>query len=71
MESGEQVKLQPNQVKENYVAQVAEFKEKLRLKCLQYQIDFVEADINKGFKQILQAYLVKRNKMGAWWIENY
>lgn len=65
MESGEQVKLQPNQVKENYVAQVAEFKEKLRLKCLQYQIDFVEADINKGFKQILQAYLVKRNKMGA------
>ena len=63
METGEEVRLQPNQVKENYVAQMTKFKEELKMKCLQYRIDFVEADINAGFKPILQQYLVKRTKM--------
>ena len=64
MESGERVKLQPNQVKQQYVEQVSAYQERLRLKCLQYKIDYVEADINAGFRQILQAYLVKRSKLG-------
>ena len=64
MESGERVKLQPNQVKEYYVQQVVAYKERLRLKCLQYKIDYVEADINDGFRTVLQGYLVKRNRMG-------
>ncbi len=63
METGEQVRLQSNQVKDHYVEQMAEFTESLRMKCLQYQIDFVEADINEGFRKILQSYLVKRNRM--------
>lgn len=63
MESGERVKLQPQQVKEYYVQQVAAYQERLRLKCLQYKIDYVEADINAGFRPILQQYLVKRARM--------
>jgi len=63
METGEQVRLQSNQVKEQYVEQMAKFTGKLRLKCMQYQIDFVEADIHKGFRNILQSYLVKRARM--------
>jgi len=63
METGDQVRLQSNQVKEHYVEQMAKFKEDLKFKCLQYKIDFVEADINEGFKPILQSYLVKRSKM--------
>lgn len=65
METGEQLRLQPNQVKEQYVKQVKQFKEQLKLKCMQYHVDFVEADINEGFRQILQAWLVKRSKMRA------
>ncbi len=65
LETGEKVRLQANQVKEYYTEQVKKFKDQLKLKCLQYRIDFVEADISKGFKQVLQSYLVKRNKMGA------
>ncbi|MFQ5448033.1 MAG: DUF58 domain-containing protein, partial [Saprospiraceae bacterium] len=65
METGEQLRLQPNQVKQHYVEQVARFKEELKFKCLQYQVDFVEADINAGFKPILQSWLVKRSKMKA------
>lgn len=63
MESGEKVRLQSNQVKDYYVEKMATFKEELKMKCLQYKIDFVEADINQGFKQILMPYLVKRGKL--------
>ena len=63
METGEKIKLQSSQVKDQYVKQVAEFTEALKLKCMQYKIDFVEADINKGFAAVLNAYLVKRSKM--------
>ncbi len=65
VETGEEVRLQSNQVKEHYVEQITKFKEELRIKCLQYKIDFVEADINEGFKPILQNYLVKRSRMGT------
>ncbi|MEL6925192.1 MAG: DUF58 domain-containing protein, partial [Bacteroidota bacterium] len=58
METGEQVRLQSNQVRDYYREQMGKFMEQLKMKCLQYKIDFVEADISKGFRQILQAYLV-------------
>lgn len=63
METKEEVRLQSNQVKDYYVEKMATFKENLKMKCLQYKIDFVEADINQGFRQVLMPYLVKRGKM--------
>ncbi len=63
METGEKVRLQSNKVKEMYVTKVKAFEENLKMRCLQYKIDFVEADINKGFEQVLLPYLLKRSKM--------
>ena len=63
METGEQIRLQPNQVKAYYTEQVKAFTEQLRLRCLQYNIDFVEADINRGFFPIMQTWMMKRAKM--------
>jgi len=63
IESGEEVKLQPNQVKDFYKSQMEKFLNQLRLRCMQYKIDFVAADINQDFRQILLPYFVKRNKM--------
>lgn len=63
METGEKIKLQSNQVKDQYIKQITEFTESLKLKCMQYKIDFIEADINQGFATVLNAYLVKRAKM--------
>lgn len=63
MESGEEIRLQSNQVKELYQEKVKAFAYDLKMKCLQYNIDFVEADINEGFQPVLQSYLVKRSKM--------
>lgn len=65
METSEEVKLQPNQVKEFYREQVGKYRDELRMRCLQYKIDFVEADIKDGFRPVLQQYLVKRSRMGV------
>ncbi len=63
MESGEELKLNPSQIKDQYLQSIRKFKEELELKCGQYQIDLIEADINEGFDKVLYTYLVKRNLM--------
>ena len=63
MESGEEVRLNPNDVKDLYVKEMKEKEAELKLKCGQYGIDFVEADISKGFNQVLLPFLVKRKKL--------
>ncbi len=63
METGAEVKLQSHQIKEYYTTKVAESVDTLKSKCLQYGIDYVEADINTGFYPVLYNYLVKRAKM--------
>jgi hypothetical protein len=57
------VKLNPSEVKDYYVSQVKKFEASLKLRCGQYKIDFVEADINKDFRQVLLPFLMKRTKM--------
>ncbi|MBL0310633.1 MAG: DUF58 domain-containing protein [Bacteroidetes bacterium] len=63
MESGEKVKLHSNEVKSFYVEQMKNFEKELKLRCGQYKIDFVEADINLDFRQVLTPFLLKRSKM--------
>lgn len=63
LETGQKIKLQPNQVKAHYQKHVQQFYKALKLKCHQYKIDFIEADIHQGFHQIMYAYLVKRSKV--------
>lgn len=63
LESGEEMKLHPGQVKEKYQESVQLFRKELKLKCFQYNIDLIDADINAGFYNILHSYLLKRSKM--------
>jgi uncharacterized protein (DUF58 family) len=63
VETGEQVKIHSNEVKENYVRSMSDFKKELISKCAQYHIDFVEADIHEGYRQVLLPYLLKRERM--------
>jgi uncharacterized protein (DUF58 family) len=64
MESGAEIKLQPAEVRKTYSEAIGNFHQELKMKCAQYKIDFIEADINKGFEQVLMPYLVKRERMG-------
>jgi uncharacterized protein (DUF58 family) len=63
METGEEIKLNPSQVREHYLESVDRFRKDLILKCAQYRIDLIEADINEGFDHVLLQYLIKRSKM--------
>lgn len=64
METGETIKVHTNQVKENYTAAVSSYRQQIVLKCAQYKIDLIDADMNDGFYPVLQSYLIKRQKLG-------
>lgn len=63
MESGDEVKFNPSEIKESYKRAIADYTKELKLKCGQCKIDFVEADINAGYDQVLIPYLLKRKKI--------
>jgi len=63
MESGQEIKLYPEEVRQQYLEGIGQFRKDLVLRCGQYNIDLVEADINEPFSQVLLPYLVKRSRM--------
>jgi uncharacterized protein (DUF58 family) len=63
METGEQMKLQPAEIKDFYVKSVTTYFNELKMRCANYQIDFMPVDIDKGVNQVLLSYLLKRQKM--------
>ncbi|MCL8007202.1 DUF58 domain-containing protein [Gelidibacter japonicus] len=62
VETGEYINLYPETIKEAYEDAVGSYFDELRLKCGQYQIKYVEADITKDFDKILTTYMVERGK---------
>lgn len=62
IETGEFINLYPDNVKVNYEKAVSDYFDNLKLKCGQYRIKYVEADINSGFNNILTTYMIERQK---------
>ncbi|WP_452229623.1 DUF58 domain-containing protein [Lacinutrix sp. MEBiC02404] len=60
VETGEYINLYSETVKTNYEKAVSEYFDTLRLKCGQYRIKYVEADINKNYDNILTTYMIER-----------
>lgn len=63
METGEEVSIQPAQLRENYAEAVRSFSERFRRRCLEYNVDFVEIDTNEPYDTALLAYLNKRKRL--------
>ena len=63
LETGERLRAIPSRLREHYVSTVTRFRDELKLRCGQYHIDLVEADIHAGFEQVLLPYLVKRSRL--------
>jgi len=63
IESGDEVKVHPNKIRNAYRSALNKYRHELELKCAQYHIDLVDANIHGGYNDILRAYLIKRNKM--------
>jgi uncharacterized protein (DUF58 family) len=63
LESGKSVKLNPNDVREVFQKQSSDNFGQLKLRCAQYQIDFIEVDIKGDYTEVLIPYLIKRKKL--------
>ena len=63
LESGEELKVNPVELKDEYVTQMNSFEQELKVRCGQYKIDFIPVDCTKGFESVLISYLIKRKKL--------
>ncbi len=60
VESGENINLYATSVQKKYKEKVSTYFNDLKLRCMQYKIDYIPVDINKGFNQVLISYLISR-----------
>jgi uncharacterized protein (DUF58 family) len=60
METGEKMKLHPNEIKEKYQEDIRAYFDEIKLRCVNSKIDFMSADIAEGYNQVLLKYLIKR-----------
>lgn len=63
METARELKVNPINIREKYVKARMDFHNKLKLKCMQYRIDFVAADSEEGFENVLLSFFHKRSKL--------
>jgi uncharacterized protein (DUF58 family) len=64
VETGQKIDLYADNVRENYRREVEKYFSALKLKCLQYGIKYVVADVNENFEKILLTYMIERQKFG-------
>ncbi|HAN00359.1 MAG TPA: DUF58 domain-containing protein [Marinilabiliales bacterium] len=63
METGQVMKLNPNDLRKDYAKSYQAFLTGLKLKCGQNNIDLAEADVNEDFQNVLVPFLVKRESL--------
>ncbi len=63
LETNQEIKLNPNEIREHYQSQTDKMFEELKLRCGSLKIDLVDADVSDPFDKILGAYLIKRKRM--------
>jgi uncharacterized protein (DUF58 family) len=62
-ETGEKLKLTPEEVKVDYMKAVSSYTAEIKSRLSQYKIDYVEADAGESVDKALLAFLLKRKRM--------
>ena len=63
LETGEELKLHPTEVREAYVHRMTKLTKSLRDRCGAHGIDWVDVDVAQGVLPVLTSYLTKRAKL--------
>lgn len=63
LETGEEIRVQPEQIKNQYRTIMSNFIEQVKKKCRELQVDFFEIDIQKPYDKALLDYVVKRKQL--------
>ena len=64
VETGEEVAIFADSVKEEYEKQVKSYFKKLALTCSQNQIKYIPVSVNESFEKVLMTYLVEKQNFG-------
>lgn len=64
VETGAEIDLYSENIRNTYREEVKKYLENLKLQCAKYRITYVAADINKNFENILTTYLIDKQKFG-------
>jgi uncharacterized protein (DUF58 family) len=63
LEQGEELRLQPAQIRDSYRAQINSFRKSIENQCYQYNISRLEVDLSEPVDKVLHSFLLKRNKL--------
>lgn len=63
METKDTLKINPSDIREEYLSRMSAYRKNLENHCLQYRIDLVTCDMREPVEEVLNRYLLKRNKM--------
>jgi hypothetical protein len=64
LETGEEINLYPENIKELYTKKVTAYINEIKLVCAKYKIKYVPVDVSEGFEKIINTYLVEKQKLG-------
>lgn len=62
VETNQEINLYSENIQDKYNEAVLAYFNDLKNSCLQYKIDYMSVDINKGFNEVLISYLISRQK---------
>ena len=62
VETGVEINVSANNIQEKYTELMSGYFNELKNKCLQYKIDYVPVDIQKGYNVVLTTFLTSRKK---------
>lgn len=62
-ETGEKLKLQPAQIRQQYLSELEKYQQEMTHRCHQYGIDRVLVDLSEPVEKVLHAFLLKRARM--------
>jgi len=63
METGRTIRVNPAEIRSQYREKVSRYFSDIKLRCGQFDVDFVEADIRQDFREVLLPLLIKRQKL--------
>lgn len=63
LETGQQLRFSPGELKARYRDAVKSYFDDLKIRCGQYQIDLIEVDIHQNFSDVLMNFLLKRKRL--------
>tara|TARA_B100000401_G_C52789458_1_gene712613 strand:+ start:490 stop:1407 length:918 start_codon:yes stop_codon:yes gene_type:complete len=63
METGEEMKVEPAEIRESYKKEINKYFNEIEMRCLDQRIEFMPVDIHENYDAVLLRYLLKRQKL--------